>query len=117
MLDVVQRAIRDSTGSLADREISVTGFTVATENGGSPRADGSRIGTDLARILIICCAADAQTIRIHLDRSPGPVPEGTWVQVEGTIDAATATPETGYTPTMTVTSITAVPAPDNTYAY
>ncbi|OZF55926.1 TIGR03943 family protein [Rhodococcus sp. 14-2470-1b] len=101
LLDVVQRAARDSTGSLDDREITVTGIRV--EN-----PDGS---VDLARILIICCAADARSIRIHLDRDV----EGEWLRVRGTVGESS--PETGNIPTMTVTGVEQIDEPENTYAY
>jgi uncharacterized repeat protein (TIGR03943 family) len=101
LLDVVQRAARDSTGSLDGREITVTGMRV--EN-----PDGS---VDLARVLIICCAADARSIRIHLDRDIG----GDWLRVRGTVGQSS--PETGNIPTMTVTGVEHIPAPENTYAY
>ncbi|AYJ48445.1 TIGR03943 family putative permease subunit [Rhodococcus sp. P1Y] len=101
LLDVVQRAARDSAGSLDGREITVTGMRVQN-------ADGS---VDLARILIICCAADARSIRIHLDR---PL-EGEWLRVRGTV--AQSSPETGNIPVMTVTGVEQIPEPANTYAY
>ncbi|WP_037163753.1 TIGR03943 family putative permease subunit [Rhodococcoides fascians] len=101
LLDVVQRAARDSTGSLDDREITVTGIRV--EN-----PDGS---VDLARILIICCAADARSIRIHLDRDV----EGEWLRVRGTVGESS--PETGNIPTMAVTGVEQIDEPENTYAY
>ncbi|OZC64204.1 TIGR03943 family protein [Rhodococcus sp. 06-462-5] len=120
LLDVVQRAVRDTEGSLDGREIRVTGFAVATANGGSPRADGTREGLDLARILIICCAADARSVRIHLDAGSAAlddIPDGTWLQISGTVDAATATEDTAFTPTMTVSTVERIEAPANTYAY
>ena len=101
LLDVVQRAARDSTGSLDGREITVTGMRV--EN-----PDGS---VDLARVLIICCAADARSIRIHLDRNI----DGDWLRVRGTVGQSS--PQTGNIPTMTVTGVEHIPAPENTYAY
>lgn len=117
LLDVVQRAVRDSLNSLSQRSIRVTGFLVDTANGGSPRPDGSRDGVDLARILIICCAADARSIRVHLDGNIGDVGEGAWVEITGVVDPSTATVDTGYTPTMTVTDAVEIEPPDNTYAY
>ena len=105
MLDVVQRAARDNTGSLKDREITVTGFVV--EN-----SDGS---VDLARILIVCCAADARSIRIHLDTGSNAWAEGDWLRVRGTVGQSS--PETGNVPTMSVTGVEQIPAPENTYAY
>ncbi|OZC95521.1 TIGR03943 family protein [Rhodococcus sp. 06-235-1A] len=120
LLDVVQRAVRDTENSLDGREIRVTGFAVATASGGSPRVDGTREGLDLARVLIICCAADARSVRIHLDAGSGAldgIPDGTWLEISGTVDAATATEETAFTPTMTVLSVERIEAPANTYAY
>ncbi|MFC8182541.1 TIGR03943 family putative permease subunit [Rhodococcus sp. NPDC057297] len=101
LLDVVQRAARDSTGSLDDREITVTGIRVANPDG----------SVDLARILIICCAADARSIRIHLDRDV----EGEWLRVRGTVGKSS--PETGNIPTMAVTGVEQIDEPENTYAY
>ncbi|MFI8567128.1 TIGR03943 family putative permease subunit [Rhodococcus sp. NPDC078407] len=120
LLDVVQRAVRDSERSLDGREISVTGFAVATANGGSPRVDGTTDGLDLARILIICCAADARSIRIHLDAGSATlddIADGTWLRISGTVDATTATADTRFTPTMTVSTVERIEAPENTYAY
>lgn len=102
MLDVVQRAARDTTGSLDGREITVTGMRVTNPDG----------SVDLARVLIICCAADARSIRIHLDR---PLPEGDWLRVRGTVGRSS--PETGNVPTMTVTGVEQISEPANTYAY
>lgn len=101
LLDVVQRAARDSTGSLDGREITVTGMRVDNPDG----------TVDLARILIICCAADARSIRIHLDRNL----DGDWLRVRGTVGESSL--ETGNIPTMTVTGVEQIPAPENTYAY
>ena len=70
--------------------------------------DGS---VDLARVLIICCAADARSIRIHLDRNI----DGDWLRVRGTVGQSS--PQTGNIPTMTVTGVEHIPAPENTYAY
>ncbi|MGA9870945.1 MAG: TIGR03943 family protein [Rhodococcus sp. (in: high G+C Gram-positive bacteria)] len=106
MLDVVQRAARDTTGSLDGREITVTGMPVDNPDG----------GVDLARILIICCAADARSIRIHLDKPPtSEWQQGEWLRVRGTVGKSS--PATGNVPTMTVTGVEQIPAPDNTYAY
>ena len=52
---VMMRAATDSAGTLDNRLITVTGFTMA--------GDGD---TDLGRVVIICCAAAAQRARIHL---------------------------------------------------
>ncbi|MBC2644356.1 MULTISPECIES: TIGR03943 family putative permease subunit [unclassified Rhodococcus (in: high G+C Gram-positive bacteria)] len=117
LLEVIGRAARDSTGSLEHRRITTAGFVLATGHGGSARVDGGRDGLDLARVLIICCAADARTIRVHLDGNLGDIPEGTWLSVTGVVQTGSATAGTGYTPTLTVTHASRIPAPVNTYAY
>ncbi len=53
--EVMMRAATDEGGTLANRLITVIGFTMR-----------SSAGTDLARVVIICCAADAQLARVHL---------------------------------------------------
>jgi uncharacterized repeat protein (TIGR03943 family) len=107
--DVVRRIALDSAGTLNSRLVSVVGFTL--------KAAG---GTDLARITIFCCAADAQLGRLHL-RGPGaagatPLPDNTWISAEGTI-AATGGADSDSVPTMTVSALTPVAAPANQYAY
>jgi uncharacterized repeat protein (TIGR03943 family) len=108
--DVVMRAAADSANSLAGRAITVTGFTLRYPE-----------GTDLGRVVIVCCAADAQLARVHLS---GPAaaeaagyPEDSWLQLEGTVDPATSTAATNFIPTMTVSRMTHIEKPANTYAY
>ena len=108
--DVMMRAARDSTGSLDNRLITVIGFTL-------PGAEG----TDLGRVVIICCAADAQLARIHLTgpaaATAASYPKDTWISVEGTVVPGSSTAATRFVPTMTITSITKIDKPANTYAY
>jgi uncharacterized repeat protein (TIGR03943 family) len=108
--DTVMRAAADSTNSLGGRLITVTGFTLKYPD-----------STDLGRVVIICCAADAQLARIHLS---GPAvaeaagyPEDTWLQVEGTVDPTTSVAATNFVPTMAVSRVTRIDKPANTYAY
>jgi uncharacterized repeat protein (TIGR03943 family) len=108
--DVVIRAVADSGGTLDNRLITVTGFTL--------KADG---GTDLGRVVIVCCAADAQLARIRLT-GPGAVdaagyPEDTWLQIEGQVVSGSATAATSFVPTITVAHVTKIDRPANTYAY
>jgi uncharacterized repeat protein (TIGR03943 family) len=107
--EVMKRVALDSAGTLNSRLITIVGFTLKADR-----------GTDLARITIFCCAADAQLGRLHL-RGPAAaaaaeLPDNTWIRVEGTIapqgDAASPA-----IPTMTVSTLTRVDAPANTYAY
>jgi uncharacterized repeat protein (TIGR03943 family) len=106
--DVVMRAANDSAGSLTNRLITVTGFVV-DEPG----------GIDLARIVIICCAADAQLARIHLrDHGGGAFgfTDNTWLRVEGVVTPAERQPHTPPIPTLRAVSVTPVAAPANPYA-
>jgi uncharacterized repeat protein (TIGR03943 family) len=108
--DVVMRAAADSTNSLAGRLITVTGFTLHYPQ-----------GTDLGRVVIVCCAADAQLARVHLS---GPAvteaaryPEDTWLKVEGTFVQGTSVASTNFVPTVAVSRVTRIDKPANTYAY
>lgn len=108
--EVVMRAAADSTNSLAGRSITLEGFTLH-------RSDG----IDLGRVVIVCCAADAQLARVHLS-GPGVtaaagVPEDTWLSIRGRIVPGSSHSNDGFIPTMTVTDVAAIPKPANTYAY
>jgi uncharacterized repeat protein (TIGR03943 family) len=108
--DVLMRAATDSANSLDGRLITITGFTLKYPD-----------STDLGRVVIVCCAADAQLARIHLS---GPAvaevasyPEDTWLQVEGTVVPGTSMAATNFVPTMAVSHVTRIEKPANTYAY
>lgn len=107
--DVMIRAAQDTAGTLDGRLITVIGFTL-------PEAGG----VDLGRVVIICCAADAQLARIHL-RGPaatglGNYPEETWLKVEGTVLSGKADGDSTSIPTLHVQSATRIDAPTNAYA-
>jgi uncharacterized repeat protein (TIGR03943 family) len=108
--DVVMRAAADSANSLDGRLITITGFTLRYPD-----------STDLGRVVIVCCAADAQLARVHLS---GPAvaeaagyPEDTWLQLEGTVVRGTSSISTNFIPTMAVSRVTRIDKPANTYAY
>ena len=108
--EVVMRAAADSTNSLAGRSITLTGFTLHQPN-----------GIDLGRVVIVCCAADAQLARVHLT-GPGAAAaaghaDDSWLRIEGQIVPGSSHAEDGFIPTMTVTDVTAIDKPANTYAY
>jgi uncharacterized repeat protein (TIGR03943 family) len=108
--DVVMRAAADSTNSLDRRLITLAGFTVKYPE-----------GTDLGRVVIVCCAADAQLARVHLSGAAAAeaagYPEDTWLQVEGTVVPGTSTASTNFVPTIAVSRVTRIDKPANTYAY
>jgi uncharacterized repeat protein (TIGR03943 family) len=108
--DVVMRAAADSTNSLDGRLITITGFTLRYPD-----------STDMGRVVIVCCAADAQLARIHLSGAAvaeaAGYPEDTWLQLEGTVVPGTSSISTNFIPTMAVSAVTRIDKPANTYAY
>lgn len=108
--EVLMREAHDTTGSLTNRTITVTGFVLNEAQ-----------GVDLGRVVIICCAADAQLARIHL-RGPAAtaaagLPDNTWLRVEGQVTPAVRQPNSVAIPTLQATAVTRVDAPPNPYAY
>ncbi len=108
--EVLMREAHDTTGSLTNRSITVTGFVRNEAQGG-----------DLGRIVIICCAADAQLARIHL-RGPAAggasgLPDNTWLRVQGQVIPAPRQPNSPAIPTLQATAVTRIDAPPNPYAY
>jgi putative membrane protein len=105
--EAVMRAAADAAHSLDDATITLTGFTI---NG----ADG----VDLGRVVIVCCAADAQLARVHLD---GPLaaghPEDAWLRVVGRIERGSSRAEDDFVPTMKVAEVTRIEKPKNAYSY
>jgi uncharacterized repeat protein (TIGR03943 family) len=108
--DVMLRAVNDKSGSLQNRLITVTGFVLHETD-----------GVDLGRIVIICCAADAQLARLHLRGADTAVAahlaDNTWARVEGVVTPAARQPNTAPIPTLTATAVVPVDAPPNPYAY
>jgi uncharacterized repeat protein (TIGR03943 family) len=106
--EVLMREAQDTTGSLKGRPITVTGFVLNEAQ-----------GVDLGRVVIICCAADAQLARIHLG---GPaaaqaagLPDNTWIRVEGEVPPRQ--PNSPTIPTLQATAVTRIDAPANPYDY
>ena len=106
--EVLMRVAVGKVGGLDGKQITTTGFTMR---------DGDRV--DLAKIVIICCAADAQLARLHLSgpaaASAAALPENTWLRVEGTVPAGQTYSGTSSIPTLQVSSITRIDPPANTY--
>jgi len=106
--EVLMRVAVGKVGGLDGNQITTTGFTMR---------DGDRV--DLAKIVIICCAADAQLARLHLSgpaaASAAALPENTWLRVEGTVPAGQTYSGTSSIPTLEVSSITRIDPPANTY--
>ncbi len=106
--EVLMRVAVGKVGGLDDHPITTTGFTMR---------DGDRV--DLAKIVIVCCAADAQLARLHLAgpaaQAAAAMPENTWLRVVGTAPAGQTYSGTGSIPTLEVTSVVRIDPPANTY--
>jgi putative membrane protein len=107
--ELLMRQAHDTTGSLQNHTVTVTGFVLNEPH-----------GVDLGRIVIICCAADAQLARIHL-RGPaagsaGGLPDNTWLRIVGRVIPA-ARPDADKIPILQATSVSRIAAPPNPYAY
>ncbi len=107
--DVILRALYDADYSVRDLPVTVTGFI-------APAGEGYEDGYTIARMVISCCAADANPMQLHV-AGQAPFPDNTWVQAVVTVDADTATLNNGYVPTVAVSSMTPVPQPDDPYEH
>lgn len=111
--DLVARVAADPTGPAVARDVTLVGFLAPAR----PPVPG----TDLARLLITCCAADASPVRVHLVGAPVPVapaPEqDLWVRVRGSVVSGTGTRADGFVPTLRVTGMDLVTPPSSVYEY
>ena len=109
VMEFVQRAMFDRTGTLDGRDVTLTGFAVRR---------GAAV--ELARLTISCCAADARAARVRLQGGPATldgVAQDTWLQIRGTLVPGSATPAEHYLPVMIVRSVEVVAAPADPYEY
>ncbi len=106
MSQFINRALYDSSYSVVDNDIQVVGFIVP-----SKCDDG---GYSLVRLAISCCAADAFTLRVHIEGAP-PLPANTWVNAVVRAVKDTGNEGNNYLPTATMISYQQIPVPDNPY--
>nr|WP_275889212.1 TIGR03943 family protein [Nakamurella flavida] len=106
---VVLRALYDPTQQLATTPVTVTGFI-------APAGDGFSGGWSIARMVINCCAADANPMQIHLEGT-APAPENTWVSAVVTTVPGTGSAANNYVPTVTLVSLTTVLQPADPYEH
>jgi uncharacterized repeat protein (TIGR03943 family) len=103
--DFVARAVWDRAGSLAGRDVTLTGFVV--HRGSS---------AELARLVITCCAADARPMVVRLTDAPD-LPSGSWVRLRARLLPGSATVADGYTPSVQVLDAEPIPEPAEAYEY
>jgi uncharacterized repeat protein (TIGR03943 family) len=72
LTDFTTRVQQDKERAIRGRTVEMTGFVTPGQG-----------GWDLTRIIFTCCAADAQTVKVHMYGTPAP-PANTWLAVTGT---------------------------------
>lgn len=89
VLDYARRAVYDDGRSLAGRPITLTGFITADRDG----------APYLTRMILNCCAADAQPVKVRLSgRIPPVLQPDTWFAVTGTYTARQTTDPINHGP-------------------
>ena len=107
--EFVTRAVWDASGSLDGRAVRLQGFIA--------HPDGAE-RTQLARMKITCCAADASPSKINLaGAAASRLPSDTWVEVTGTLRPGTATEANDFVPSLDVGDLRRIPPPANPYEY
>ncbi|MFD4140123.1 MULTISPECIES: TIGR03943 family putative permease subunit [unclassified Streptomyces] len=108
VVDYAGRAAYDHGHSLGDRRIKITGF-ITLDRDGAPY---------LTRMVLNCCAADAQPVKVGLSGEVPPVLQpDTWVEVTGTYTSKQAKDPVndGVIPFIDISRARPVPAPPNQY--
>jgi uncharacterized repeat protein (TIGR03943 family) len=106
--DFVARAVWDRAGSLAGRDVTLTGFVV--HRGGA---------AELARLVITCCAADARPMVVRLTDggAASDLPSGSWLRLRARLLPGSATVADAYTPSVQVLDAEPIPEPVEAYEY
>lgn len=119
--EFITRARWDESGTLTGRTVRLTGFVTPGRAGG-PTRTGSPQRWDVARMAIMCCAADAAVYRVRLGlgvpASSGPsLPDvDTWVEVEGRwVPGPGDSPANTEPPRLLVSAVRRIEPPANPY--
>jgi uncharacterized repeat protein (TIGR03943 family) len=107
VLDYASRAVFDR-GSLANRQLELSGFLIAAPGG----------GWDLARMVVTCCAADARPIKVGLvGQVPGGLVADDWLRVTGRYTAQQRKDSVNAQsiPYLEVRAAQVIPAPSRQY--
>lgn len=109
MSDFVTRAVWDDAGSLRGRQVRLIGFVV----------HGAQGVTYLGRLVMACCAADVTPVKARLEgyRGLAVLPQDGWFEVQGQVIPGSATSNTRFTPTFTVSALHPVPPPAEPYEF
>jgi putative membrane protein len=108
VLDYATRAVYDDGRSLGERQVKITGF-ITLGRPGAPY---------LTRMVLNCCAADAQPIKVGLSGQLPPVLQSdSWLEVIGTYTNRQIKDDVndGPIPFINVSQMRAVPVPHDQY--
>jgi uncharacterized repeat protein (TIGR03943 family) len=108
VLEYASRAVYDHGHSLTGRHVALSGFVLPGDGG----------GWYLTRMVITCCAADAQPVKVGLSGSvPAGLKANDWLAVTGTyLERTDKDPVNGQPiPYLTVATSTPIPAPARQY--
>lgn len=107
--DFILRALYDGDNSVSRNPVTVTGFIAGP-------GEGQSGGYTIARMIISCCAADANAMRVHVDGA-APFPANTWVTAVVSAKEGTGTMANDYVPTADVQSIQKAAQPSDPYEH
>jgi uncharacterized repeat protein (TIGR03943 family) len=108
LVDYAGRAVYDHGRSLGDRRVRITGFITV----------GGRGVPYLTRMVLNCCAADAQPVKVGLaGHVPSTLRPDTWLEVIGTYTSKQAKDDVndGPIPFIEISQARPVPAPHDRY--
>ncbi|MFJ7148870.1 TIGR03943 family putative permease subunit [Streptomyces sp. NPDC100445] len=103
--DFIRRVQQDHTRAIEGRTVQMTGFVT------SGNQDG---GWYLTRIIISCCAADAQSVKVRIYGTPAR-PANTWVAITGTWHSGGALGTSSAPAALDARSVKEVDKPVNAY--
>jgi uncharacterized repeat protein (TIGR03943 family) len=104
--EFTERAAWDSGHSLNGRPVQLTGFVVHEGRAGY-----------LARIAIVCCAADAFPVKVNLGTALSHYANDSWVEAVVEVKPGSATKANDYIPSATVRTLRPVGQPTDPYEH
>ncbi|MEU2061726.1 TIGR03943 family protein [Streptomyces sp. NPDC013455] len=104
--DFTGRVRQDRGQAIRGRVIRLTGFVTPLKGSGG--------SWDLTRIILNCCAADAQSVKVRIHGGPA-LPADTWVTVTGTWHPGGRLGTGSATVALDARTVTEVPRPVNGY--
>lgn len=104
LTDFTTRVQQDHTRAIEGRTVRMTGFVTP----------GKGSDWDLTRLILSCCAADAQSVKVRMHGGPG-LPADTWVTVTGTWHPGGTLGTASAPVALDVRTVERVPRPVNGY--